>query len=207
MRKRIIINKITYLIIFIILSFSIISCSNKQSFNDFFDKLKSDSVIDSLIKADYFLQLRSPCGYDFKLDSIRILFEFSFFNCKPLVRSVQNDANDDIVSIENYNREELKSIISAYRNLMQNVYICGFHNIKRSYLSIFFRLNDIDESTLPNYNIKEIEDNGKDKFGVLVYDYTNEYVNLTEFSYYNPIEVAPKWYYYEIYIVNDCDCL
>lgn len=169
MRNRIILNKITYLIIFIILSVSIISCGNKQSFDIFFNKLKNDSAIDSLIKAHYLFQLRGDCFYHFELDDIRTIFYFSN-NCKPQIKSVQNVANGDIVYIENYNREELESIISGYINLMLKVDISLFENIKKSYLLIYFRLDDIDESTFPDYRIKDTVDNSKDKLGVLVYD-------------------------------------
>jgi len=199
--------KMKKIFVLIILSLTLFSCNDKQNFNIFFNKLKQESVIDSLLKADYFLQLRSPCGYDFELDSIRILFDFSFFKCKPVIGSVQKVTHDGIFNIEEYNKEELKSTILGYVNLMLKVGISGFHNIKKSYILIYFRLDDINESTLPEYSFKSNDDNSKDKLGVLVYDYTNKYVNLTQFSYYRPVEVAPKWYYYEVWTSIDCDCL
>lgn len=199
-------GKKTQLIFYFVLAVLILSCNNKQDFTVFFKKLKKDSVIDSLIKADYLFQLRGGCNFDFELDNIRIIFQFSN-NCEPHINIVQNVSNDDIVDIKNYNREELESIILGYINLMLKVNISLYENVKKSYLLIYFRLDDIDESTLPEYNIKDINDNGKDILGVLVYDYKNKYVNLTQFSYYKPVEVAPKWYYYETYFDIDCDCL
>ena len=199
-------GKKTQFLFYLILAVLILSCDNKQNFDIFFDKLKKDSVIDSLIRADYLFQLRGDCNFDFELDSIRIIFQFSN-NCKPQINCVQNVANDDIVDIENYNREELESIILGYINLMLKVDISLFENKKESHLLIYFRIDDIDETTLPDYKIKDTKENNKDKLGVLVYDYNKKYLNLNKFKYLKPVEVAPKWYYYETYFYIDCDCL
>jgi len=192
--------------VFYILLVLILSCNNNKDFNVFFNKLKKDSVINLLSRANCFFQLRGECYYDFELDSIRIIFFFTN-NCEPEIKSVQNVARDEIIEIENYNKKELESIIIQYINLMSEVDISLFENMQKNYLLIYFRLDDIDKSTLPDYSIKDTNDNNKDKLGVLVYDYTNKYVNLTQFSYYKPIEVASKWYYYEVYFDIDCDCL
>ncbi|MBL7128299.1 MAG: hypothetical protein ISS16_04860 [Ignavibacteria bacterium] len=206
MRNRIILNKITYLIVFILLSVWITSCGNKQSFDDFFDKLKSDSVIDSLIQADYLFQLRGDCHYNFELDNTRIAFHFPK-NCKPQINFVQDVSNNDIVYIENYNREEMESIILRYIKLMSKINISMFQNYQKSNLMLYFRIDDFVETTLPHYEIKETNENNEEILGVLIYDYKDNFTKLQMFSFIKPVEVAPKWYYYETYFDIDCDCL
>ena len=190
MKRTIII--ISVLVLFIITT----SCNKKSiSFPDYFNELKNGKLVDELTPYNNYGPLRSSVNYGISFDSLDIYIKLESKNDFEIISIIGASSNtDDNLKNSEYIKTKIKSIIEL--TLKYNIYLFEFSKT-RDYLEIFFKIEQFEINTLPEYNPVSNKDSN---FSVLVFCKDESYEQSSFYKYFKPIKLDEHWYYYTTYL-------